>query len=258
MNRNENDFMALLEALKNNVYRNTHTSSLAVVKGLKATNYGVLQEVDVLPFPQSERTGNFVLQCYSYCDEVLNVGDIVVVLFLDRDYRQNLKTILNGSETSYVIKDYNLHSIDYGLIIKKFSLPKNIKLNSDKSNINVILLSANLVEKNIYDNPILSIELDWSKDYHFVVDNNKAIVDVELTTSLIDTSSIKFTDEAYPQNVCVGFDEDNKKQLICCQIESLDGSLKNLRFTFTPFGDLDMEDITNIRVSCVINGYDLL
>lgn len=55
-----------------------------------------------------------------YCDKLASINlqkdDIVLVIFTDTDFRQNLSKIKQNS-TPQIVKDIDLHQISYGIVV---------------------------------------------------------------------------------------------------------------------------------------------
>lgn len=111
----------VLDALKSNIMKNTHNSSLGIVREISNdTAY-----VEFIPIIDKNNRTNTL--CYNMCPFKLAVNDLVVVIFTDHDFRKNLRQYKNDSTLTQLITQDVLHSIEYGVIITKLDaeLPDN-------------------------------------------------------------------------------------------------------------------------------------
>lgn len=105
------DFLKVLLALKSNVMKDLHVATLGCVEEINDNVY----KCRVFPFSKDEQEKDIECRRLSSVSPV--VGSYVLILFLDRDFIQNLKQI-NSSQPLTPIKDTTeLHSERYGIII---------------------------------------------------------------------------------------------------------------------------------------------
>ena len=110
---NINGLGKVLDALKNNIMRNTHVATFGIVK---ETNDDVAY-VEFLPIIDKNNTTN--VMCFNASPFALEVNDLVIVIFMDRNYRQNVKQYLADKALSELNIGDILHSMEYGVIISK-------------------------------------------------------------------------------------------------------------------------------------------
>ena len=108
---NSSDFLKVLLTLKANIMRDLHVATIGKVIEQYDTTFSVK------PYPLTNDESEKVVKCYYLRDLELNVGDIVVVLYMDRDYIQAFKQTQLGQEPSKINKSSELHSEKYGIII---------------------------------------------------------------------------------------------------------------------------------------------
>lgn len=79
------------------------------------------KSVNVQLFPKFKNETNKMITCYYLNDkEGLEVGQIVCVLFLDRNFIKNLKKMQEGRSEVLVCDDSELHSDKFGIILKVY------------------------------------------------------------------------------------------------------------------------------------------
>ena len=110
---NTNGLGKVLDALKNNIMRNTHVATFGIVR---ETNDDVAY-VEFIPVIDKNNTTN--VMCFNASPFALEVGDLVIVIFMDRNYRQNVKQYLANKALSELTTNDILHSIEYGVIVSK-------------------------------------------------------------------------------------------------------------------------------------------
>lgn len=103
------DFLRVLEALKGNINRNLNVAELAIIK---TKNDDGTYSCSLLNHPDT------LINCYSLPDDNFEIETLVVILFINSDFRTNIKTYLSGKITKEV-EDKILHSKDYGIILSK-------------------------------------------------------------------------------------------------------------------------------------------
>lgn len=103
--------------LKEKTKMDTHVATLAYVEKIKveknATNkFGL---VECKPFPLNPNQEEYTIQAYYFKEESeFEKGDIILVLFTDLNFVNNLKSIETSPKETY---DLNYHSLKYGIII---------------------------------------------------------------------------------------------------------------------------------------------
>ena len=108
----KDDNLEVLLTLKRNIFKNLKVASLGQV-----TKIGN-DIINVTLFPLYKEETNVVIDCYKLKDLELKPNDVVLILFLDRNFIQNLKQIKNNqSKTNLDANNVELHSLKYGIII---------------------------------------------------------------------------------------------------------------------------------------------
>ena len=103
------DFLRVLEALKGNINRNLNVAELAVVK---TKNNDGTYSCSLLNHPDT------LINCYTLPGDDAELDSLVIILFINSDFRTIIKTYLSGKITKDV-EDKILHSKDYGIILSK-------------------------------------------------------------------------------------------------------------------------------------------
>lgn len=257
---NEFDFGTLIDSLKNNIFRNLHNATLAIVKNVEKSHFKTLDLVEVSTFPYSKRTGLYNTLCYSMGESNIVKGDIVLISYLDRDFRDNLKTILGGNDTLYSSSDTNLHAIDYGFVIKKIDLPKYLTLDSNLKHANIKLITQNVIEKDSYNDPLISFDAVIQPNEFKTMDEYFAIVDVALNNDVIDLSKIRFASTNPVVITCVGILNNGTRVPLYVDFQTTDGTLKKLQLKIGIYElfNIRIRDVVIIRISNVFNGADLV
>lgn len=117
LNQNTDDFLEVLLTLKANIFRDLKVATLGIVKEIKDKKF------IVNPFPtiiDENKERNIETFCIDGLQ--INQNDIVVVLFLDRNFIQNLNQATNNQKLTQLNKNVVLHSENFGIIIGKISL----------------------------------------------------------------------------------------------------------------------------------------
>lgn len=115
---NNSSLLDVLKALRQNIFKNLKVATLGIVKQVDATH----KTLSVQVFPKDEEAKTTSLISCRYLNEGATVGDIVLVLFLDRNFLANLSRIENGindvQTVSSNVSTENLHSEKFGIAIK--------------------------------------------------------------------------------------------------------------------------------------------
>lgn len=106
----------LFSKLKENISINTNVATLATYKNIiqeysSDTKYGI---VECSPFPLYGNETEYSLYAYFFGDYSFNQGDIVLIIYTDKDFRANLKNQDKIQKTT----NTNLHSKTFGVLIK--------------------------------------------------------------------------------------------------------------------------------------------
>lgn len=110
---NCDDLLSVLILLKQVTMESTKVATLAYVKRIVTpfnNKYGVLE---VAPFPLIDEQLQYKLQVYFFSDIIYKEGDIILVVFTDRNFISNL-SVDEPKKTN----DSQLHTIKYGVAIK--------------------------------------------------------------------------------------------------------------------------------------------
>lgn len=109
----ENDLLTVLLTVKSNILRDLKVASLGVVKEIEDNNYIVKL------FPLLQNENDKTILCFKLKDITIVKDDIVLILFTDRNFIQNLKQIKLNQTLTKLTENYDLHSHNYGIIIGK-------------------------------------------------------------------------------------------------------------------------------------------
>lgn len=111
-NINKNDDLEVLLVLKRNILKNLKVASLAQVKEIGGST------IKVSLFPIYSNETELTIECYKLKNLEVEKNNIVLILFLDRNFIQNLKQIQsNQNKTNLDSNNIELHSLKYGIII---------------------------------------------------------------------------------------------------------------------------------------------
>lgn len=114
--KQEPDFMEVLMALERKTLRDANVASLGTITALNEST----ASCNVFPLMESESEQQVDCRYLESLAGNIAVGDIVVILFLDRDFRERLDAKLNGKSRSYVVsRNSEMHTKKYGIIIGK-------------------------------------------------------------------------------------------------------------------------------------------
>lgn len=108
----KNDDLEVLLALKRNILRDLKVASLGIVKSIKDNI------IKVNLFPAYTNESEITIDCYCLKNLEVNKDNVVLVLFLDRNFIQNLNQKNNNQQLTKVdSKNIELHSLKYGVVI---------------------------------------------------------------------------------------------------------------------------------------------
>lgn len=108
----KNDDLEVLLALKRNILRDLKVASLGIVKSIKDNI------IKVNLFPTYTNESEITIDCYCLKNLEVNKDNVVLVLFLDRNFIQNLNQKNNNQQLTKIdSKNIELHSLKYGVII---------------------------------------------------------------------------------------------------------------------------------------------
>lgn len=111
----QNDLLGVLLALEERIMNKLKVSTFGVVQHLDTTK----KKCYVQPFPNDYNT-NAQIECvYNDTLEIdLTEGSVVIVMFMDKDFRKELELILNGSTITQLPQSKMLHTELNGVIVQ--------------------------------------------------------------------------------------------------------------------------------------------
>lgn len=115
---NNTDLLEVLLALEERIMRKLQVASFGVITNLDTAK----KKCYVRTFPIDEVGKSAETVCvYSTSLEIdLTVGSIVVILYMDKDFRQNLQLVLNGDKSSQLTSSKTLHGDTNAVIIQVY------------------------------------------------------------------------------------------------------------------------------------------
>lgn len=114
----QSDFLQVLLQLEKKTMTDLHVSTLAYVQSIDAANKTVV--ATSFPLLEGEMEKNITCFCLN-STEGLAQGDIVFVIFCDKNFANNLRQIRqSGFNKAYVTDDKELHSEQFGVIVKTY------------------------------------------------------------------------------------------------------------------------------------------
>lgn len=107
------DWTEVLKEVVNKAVEKTNVATLGFVEELsnETEKYKIYT---ISPFPLEEGQSQYTLRCYASKEDAFDKGDIVVVLFTNKDFRNNIE-----SNVPQEVGSSELHPITCGVIIKK-------------------------------------------------------------------------------------------------------------------------------------------
>ena len=106
------DWTDVLKNVSNQASAKTRVATLGFVEEDKQ-EFEKYNIITVSPFPLEQGQNIYTIRCYANKEETFNKGDIVVVLFTDKNFRNNLEY-----ETPQESSNDEIHPITCGVIIK--------------------------------------------------------------------------------------------------------------------------------------------
>ena len=112
------DFLSVLLSLERHIMKNLKVGSLGVIQTIDITNKKVLVEL----FPRSKNEDIKYINCFCLTNNISNLakGQIVCVLFLDKNFIKNLKQLQTGVQSNLEVDDTILHNESYGIILNTY------------------------------------------------------------------------------------------------------------------------------------------
>lgn len=111
INTEQPDLLSVLLALKENIMIELNVATIGKVRSIE----GQTAKVQLYPAIKNEQPQTIYSIISSNLD--VNVNDIVVVLYLDRNFISALKKLKQNQNPSSISDDVILHSKEYGIII---------------------------------------------------------------------------------------------------------------------------------------------
>ena len=105
----------VLLILKKVTMIDTHVATLAYVVGEQTwkDSYGTIR---CKPFPLDTNQSEYIIEAYYFNSEsIINENDIVVILFMDKNFINNLNAVDNKPR---ITQDLGTHLIKYGIVIQ--------------------------------------------------------------------------------------------------------------------------------------------
>ena len=155
----------VLDALKANIMRVLHCGSIGIITEIKQST------IMCKLLPTSKGCTNNIVECY-YVEPFTpyQVGDEVIILFMDDDFRTNQKQLDNNMNLSELLETSEKHSSSYGIIIckKRQSLPEDsenvaslaLQLRDNELSLEATLNNDNIIESNkltLFNMPIIAL-----------------------------------------------------------------------------------------------------
>ena len=111
----QNDLLKVLLTLKDNINRDLKVGTLAKIVSYDNQTHKAI----VSPFPLEKGKQEYYIEAYTLNNNnEYKANDIVAILFVDKDFRQNLSEIHNTKNSlSSISENSKLHSNEYGVII---------------------------------------------------------------------------------------------------------------------------------------------
>lgn len=104
----------VLDALKSNILRNTHVATFAQVKAIESNNRVLVEFI-----PKIKDSTSYVY-VYNASPFEVKVDDLVIVLFMDKNFKINLRQYQSNYELTEIEANV-LHSIEFGVIITVYN-----------------------------------------------------------------------------------------------------------------------------------------
>lgn len=115
-NKTRNDFqqydlVTVFKSSETRIMRHLHVSTMAVVTKIDGDT------IQCMPFPIRENTTANNIYAFNIGNVDYEVGDKVLVIFTDRDFRKNYASATTSERSIGTTNDALLHSIDYGVVL---------------------------------------------------------------------------------------------------------------------------------------------
>lgn len=114
----QTDLLDVLLALEERIMRRLQVASFGIVTNLDTSK----KQCYVRTFPIDEEGKSSEIVCV-YSDSLeadLVVGSVVIVLYMDKDFRKNLQLVLNGDKLPRLASSNTLHGDSNAVIIQVY------------------------------------------------------------------------------------------------------------------------------------------
>lgn len=114
----QTDLLDVLLALEERIMRRLQVASFGIVTNLDTSK----KQCYVRTFPIDEEDKSSEIVCV-YSDSLeadLVVGSVVIVLYMDKDFRKNLQLVLSGDKLSRLASSNTLHGDSNAVIIQVY------------------------------------------------------------------------------------------------------------------------------------------
>ena len=105
------DLVTVFKASETRIMRHLHVATMAVVTKIDGDT------IQCMPFPIRENTTANTIYAFNIGNVDYEVGDKVLVIFTDRDFRKNYASATTSERSIGKTNDAQLHSIDYGVVM---------------------------------------------------------------------------------------------------------------------------------------------
>lgn len=114
----KDDLLSVLLTLENRIMRRLQVASLAKV--LSINNNSKECGVELIPKDMGVQASKITCKYSDSIEEDLEIGSIVVVLFLNKDSRQQLRLLEKDIDSSNILQLENNHKEENGIVIDIF------------------------------------------------------------------------------------------------------------------------------------------
>ena len=111
-NNQQYDLISIFQDFQTKINRDLNVASFAIVEKVDG------RSIYCKPFPIRKESQPYTIIAYLASLKLkINVDDIVLVIFTDRDFRTCIDSV--KSNVNYTTEDNDLHSINYGVVVSK-------------------------------------------------------------------------------------------------------------------------------------------
>lgn len=129
------DLVTVFQASETRIMRHLHVATMAVVTKIDGDT------IQCMPFPIRENTTANTIYAFNIGNVAYEVGDKVLVIFTDRDFRKNYNSVTTSERSIGKTNDAKLHSIDYGVVMP---IVKETKVSTQSTPIAVENVKSNI------------------------------------------------------------------------------------------------------------------